>query len=120
MRCSFLEEIPEVLLDHLGLAMHLRIPETLRDNSPRQKIALLDLVSFLLFWKSMLTPVQFQRDLRLGAIEIEHVTSDGVFSAELVASKATVAQQTPEFALRLGHRLAKAASPGEGIHEVEG
>lgn len=55
----------------------------------------------------MMLPVDLDDHVGLEAQEIDHVVIDRYLSTELVAMKTPVAEQRPEFALRLRHRPAQ-------------
>jgi len=57
----------------------------------------------------MLRTIQLQIELRFRAVEIQEVRADRMFSARLVAGKPSVAQKSPQVALRARNRLPQPA-----------
>jgi hypothetical protein len=77
-----------------------------------------ELVAFLipgaLVWETMPAAVEFDREIRERAIEIEVVNPAGVLATEFELSEPTVAKQTPEPLLGIGGFSAELAGKVAG------
>src|SRR5437773_6288500 len=65
---------------------------------------------------SVLTAIELEGYFCFSAEEVEHIAADWMFPAKFITGKATVAEQSPEAPLRLGHCLAEVTSASGGVH----
>jgi len=71
-------------------------------------------ISGALVWKTMSAAIEFDRQLRDRAVEIEEVDAARIPAAEFELSEAEVAEQVPQAFLRVGGFLTKLASEVAG------
>jgi hypothetical protein len=62
-------------------------------------------------WQTMLTTVDFQRELGLRTVKIQIVQANGMLPSKLVAGQSPVPQQSPHSTLLGRHALTQVASP---------
>jgi hypothetical protein len=105
-----LQFLPYPREDTLQVSQHLVIPEAQHADALRlQRRATLGITSPA-FVTGVLASIQFDRQLRRAAIEVQHEALQRVLLAELETAQLMAAQAAPEQVLRICHLAAQ--SPG--------
>ena len=104
-------QLPEDrIANYLSVAPELRVPKPQDLDAQRSEELLPIFVMFPLFWKPVLSSIQFNRQPRFFTEEIERVFSNRMLSAEFVAAEPSRAQPAPHQLLSPGRLLAKDGS----------
>ena len=111
-------QLPEDrIANYLSVAPELRVPKPQDLDAQRSEELLPIFVMFPLFWKPVLSSIQFNRQPRLFTEEIERVFSDRMLSAEFVAAEPSRAQPAPHEFLGPGRLFPQSASGTGIVHE---
>ena len=110
MRRAFLQRVENNIPHILFLSSQLPVPEAQFSDAHRSEIFCSFGIMSLLFGKTVLPAIQFNREAGYVTVEIEEVFSDREIPSKLVGTEPPVAQPTPHQLLSPSRLLPQSAS----------